>query len=135
MIFEVEHEPAPKKLKRVFTSSKPVTREPSPTRPSPGPGMFLRRWQAYLNATAITPAQPSGPVRYGGDIDVVTAGRIPKSGAAKEAQIQAAEDTEVKDAPKCSRTIELLAVQFREILRQASHASPAEAELVKPEIK
>lgn len=66
---------------------------------------------------------------------MVTAGRIPKSGAAKEAQIQAAEDTEVKDAPKCSRTIELLAVQFREILRQASHASPAEAELVKPEIK
>ncbi|KAH9211500.1 PX-associated-domain-containing protein [Leptodontidium sp. 2 PMI_412] len=135
MIFEVEHEPVPKKLKRVFTSSKPVTREPSPTRPTPGPGMFLRRWQAYVNATAITPSQPTGPVRYGGDIDVVTAGRIPKTGAAKDAQIQAAEDKEVKDAPRCTKTVELLAARFREILREASHVSTVEAELGKAEVK
>ncbi|KAK0105092.1 hypothetical protein ONS95_004545 [Cadophora gregata] len=135
MIFEVEHEPAPKKLKRVFTSSKPATREPSPTRPTPGPGMFLRRWQAYLNATPITPSQLEGPVRYGGDIDVVTAGRIPKTGAAKDAQIQAAEDADVRDAPKCNRTVELLAARFREILREASHASPIEADIHIPESK
>ncbi|KAL2062310.1 hypothetical protein VTL71DRAFT_6576 [Oculimacula yallundae] len=137
MIFEKDTKPVPGKLKRAFTSSKPATREQSPTRPGPGPGpgMFLRRWQAYVNATAITPATLDGKVRYGGDIDVVTAGRIPKSGAAKDAQVEAAGDKEVKDAPKCNRTVELLGVSFREILREASHTAPGEATLDKTEVQ
>ncbi|CZT08897.1 uncharacterized protein RAG0_13829 [Rhynchosporium agropyri] len=134
MIFEVRHEPAPGKLKRAFTSSKSATREPSPTRPGPGPGIFLRRWQAYVNDTAITPARLDGPVRHGGDIDVVTAGRIPKSGAGKDAQVQAADDKEVNDAPKCTRTIGLLGARFREILRETSRTAPTRVELGQEDI-
>ncbi|KAK6581716.1 hypothetical protein PZA11_005413 [Diplocarpon coronariae] len=126
MIFEAEHEPAPKKLRRTFTSpSKAETSEPSPTRPTPGPGIFLRTWQAYLNATPITPSQPGGPVRFGGDAEVITAGRVPRSGAAKDAPAKAAEDKEALDAPKCARTVELLGGRFKEILREAAKGHPA----------
>lgn len=123
MVFDVEPAPPPRRLRKAFTSlhaSKPAIREPSPTRPSPGPGMFLRRWQAYLNATAITASRLGGPVRYGGDEDVVAAGRVPKSGPAKDGPAHLAGDTQAPDvAPKCARTVELLGGRFREILREA----------------
>ncbi|KAK2624075.1 hypothetical protein QTJ16_006709 [Diplocarpon rosae] len=121
MIFEVEHEPVPKKPRRTFTShAKPANREASPTRPTPGPGMFLRRWQAYINATSITPSQLGGPVRFGGDAEVITAGRVPRSGVAKDTQIRVAEEKEALDAPRCARTVELLGGRFKEILREAA---------------
>ncbi|KAJ5034975.1 uncharacterized protein L3040_008242 [Drepanopeziza brunnea f. sp. 'multigermtubi'] len=133
MIFEVEHKPAPKKLtKASLTSlhSKSETREPFTPRPSPGPGIFLRRWQAYVNATPITAAKLGGPVRFGGDVDVVTAGRVPRMGAAiKDAHlVQAAQPGDrgvAADAPKCATTVELLAGKFREILRGAGKTLPS----------
>lgn len=99
-------------------SSKPNTRASSPKGYGPGPGMFLRRWQAYINETSITPAQAHGPVRHGGEPSVVNAGRVPGSASTKSAAIQAAKDSDVKEAPSCARTTELLAGKFREILRE-----------------
>lgn len=117
-----------KKLKRTFTSrdSKPSTRnnsrDPSPARLEAGPGVFLRRWQAYVNETVITAANIGGPVRYGNDPDVVSAGpagsgRTSTNGAVKVAHTTAVKDAEEK-TPPCTRTVELLAGKFREILRE-----------------
>jgi hypothetical protein len=40
-----------------------------------GPGAFLARWQQLMDSTAVTPDQPQGPVRYGGNRSVKEAGR------------------------------------------------------------
>lgn len=110
--------PQPGRLKRAFTHSRAPTRESSPSpaaaKAAPGPGVFLRRWQAYVNATPITP-KDGGGVRYGGDGDVVSAGRVPKSGAAREVALGVGEQD--GKAPSGKRTVELLALKFREILR------------------
>lgn len=41
----------------------------------PGPGAYLARWQALIEATAITPASAEGPVRKGGSGSVLRASR------------------------------------------------------------
>ena len=112
------------RLKRSFTS-RPSTREQSlesfPTRTRPGPGVFLRRWQEYVNATVITAAKVDGPLRYGCDPDVVAAGAIggvSSSGSPLTTQAAVAKEVD-KKAPSCVRTVELLAGKFREILRES----------------
>jgi hypothetical protein len=100
-------------------TSQPNTRTTSPNRGGPGPGTFLRRWQAYINETSITPTSPGGLVRHGDDPSVVNAGRLPSSQSTKSAHLQAAKDEEVETAPRCLKTVELLAERFREILREA----------------
>lgn len=96
-------------------ASLPSTREGSPQESKVASVKFLTRWQSYIDDTTISAVQLHGPVRHGGDADVVSAGR----GTTKAAQVAAAENRKAETAPNCSRTVELLAVRFREILRNS----------------
>jgi hypothetical protein len=121
MKFEIAVEQPTKKTKTTKLSN-PSTRESSPHKTIPGPGVFLKRWQAYINETSITPSEYNGPVRYGGDTDVINAGHIPISGHRKTTQAEAAKDVDLKPAPRCVKTVELLAGRFREILIETEKA-------------
>jgi len=84
--------------------------------------MFLHHWQTYVNETSITPAQPNGPIRHGGDPDVVSAGRVASLSLSKHAHSESHKASDVKAAPSSTRTVELLAGKFREILRGSGKA-------------
>jgi hypothetical protein len=93
----------PMKKGRSAKTSKSSTREPSLEvegryAPELGPGVFLRRWQDYVDETAITPAGSDGGAQHGGE---------------------AAKISEVK-APSCGKTVELLGGRFREMLRESA---------------
>lgn len=103
---------------RSSRSSTPKTsREPSPVRTEPGPGMFLRRWQAYVNETVITPARPNGPMRYGSDHEVISAGRVANISISAKKQ-KLADLVEVKHAPSCTKTVQFLGKGFKELLKE-----------------
>lgn len=125
-------EPSPKRFMGFMGSrtptSKPATpgtsRSPSPQRSDPGPGIFLRRWQAYVNETPITPARPHGPVRYGSEHEVIASGRVANIEQVRAAQVKfVVPGGEVKAAPSCARTVEYLAKGFRELLRDIEKGS------------
>lgn len=97
--------PALQSTSKPTTASRPPSaassRAPSPERSSttisagaaahaaktahPGPGAYLARWQALIEATAITPATAEGPVRRGGSGSVLKASR--NDGADAEAAL------------------------------------------------
>lgn len=105
-----------------ISTSKPNSRATSPTRPpGVGPGIFLRRWQAYINETEITPCELEGGLRWGGDKDVVDAGRSKSDGLAGQARLAAAR-SEGTRPPVVKRTVELLGGKFRELLREANES-------------
>lgn len=84
-----------------------------------GPGMFLAKWQSFMDETHITPATPEGPVRYGGSDSVVEATRIDVDGSRKGATASI-EKTGVSGskAPDVGTTIQLLQPGFRKLLEK-----------------
>lgn len=111
------------------TSSRPTTprtsRSPSPHRAEPGPGVFLRRWQAYLSETTITPLRPQGPVRNGSDHDVIASSRVANIDKVRKAQQTGAFSGGVGGKePPVKRTVELLSKGFEEVLREIELESP-----------
>ena len=80
-----------------------------------GPGTFLAKWQAYINATAITPATAEGEVRHGGSDSVQEATRVDVDGSKKGTSLPLRENTDPLP-PDASNTLRLLRPGFRELL-------------------
>ncbi|KAK4693123.1 hypothetical protein P7C71_g4218, partial [Lecanoromycetidae sp. Uapishka_2] len=85
---------------------------------SPGPGLFLFKWQTLMDETPITPSSPTGPVRHGIDQSVVDATRVDTDGAKKgTVDVQEkAEGSNIKP-PDVSNCVRLLVPGFRDLLR------------------
>jgi hypothetical protein len=85
-----------------------------------GPGAFLARWQQLMDSTAVTPDQPQGPVRYGGNRSVKEAGRKgidgEDGGYADEDAAEKAVGEKTPQMPAVEKTVALLGQRFREIL-------------------
>ena len=80
-----------------------------------GPGTFLAKWQAYINATSITPAIAEGEVRNGGSESVQEATRVDVDGSKKGTSHPLRENTDPRP-PDVSNTLRLLRPGFRELL-------------------
>ena len=92
------------------------------SRTSPlGPGMFLARWQALLDATPITPAEAAGEVRSGGSFEVRSAARVDTDGE-HNGGTAAGEDLHIKEeqskSPTVDNTVRLLSEAYKETLRK-----------------
>ena len=87
-----------------------------------GPGTFLAKWQAYINATAITPATAEGEVRHGGSDSVQEATRVDVDGSKKGTSLPLRENTDPLP-PDISNTLRLLRPGFRELLVSLSTES------------
>ncbi|KAF5000200.1 hypothetical protein FGRMN_2014 [Fusarium graminum] len=88
-----------------------------------GPGMYLARWQSLLEATAITPATPKGPVRHGRDVkNALTMGKTGGEGTeqGRDEAVQAAleEAEEGPDAPDVDIVVREMADKFRKLLQE-----------------
>ncbi|KAF5678305.1 hypothetical protein FHETE_1279 [Fusarium heterosporum] len=88
-----------------------------------GPGMYLARWQSLLEATAITPATPKGPVRHGKDVkNALTMGKTGAEGTeqGRGEAVQAAleEVDEGPEAPDVDVVIREMADGFRKLLQE-----------------
>ena len=84
-----------------------------------GPGVFLAKWQSFIDTTSITPETAEGPIRHGGDESVKRATRIDVDGTKKGMTAPPQKDGPVSDdieAPSTRMTIRLLEKGFREIL-------------------
>ncbi|KAL9094608.1 MAG: hypothetical protein Q9165_003167 [Trypethelium subeluteriae] len=95
-----------------------------------GPGTYLARWQALLDATPITPITNNGRVRYGRDLEVKEASKVYEAMKAagqgkvgseeKERRIVERTDGAVRrgqpEIPGVGKTVELLGERFREVL-------------------
>ncbi|KAI9664052.1 MAG: hypothetical protein M1821_007543 [Bathelium mastoideum] len=96
-----------------------------------GPGTYLARWQALLDATPITPLTTrSGTVRYGRDLDVKEASKVYEAmKAAGHGKVGDEEQEKVAveradgavrsgqpEVPPVARTVELLGGKFRDVL-------------------
>ena len=83
-----------------------------------GPGMFISRWQALMDETPITPAEPEGSVRRGKDASVKDATRVDTDGSKKgTAGLEKVQDS-IVTAPDASNTVRLLSPGFRDTLRR-----------------
>lgn len=80
-----------------------------------GPGTFLAKWQAYINATPITPAAAEGQVRHGGTDSVQEATRVDVDGSKKGTSLPLRENTDPRP-PDVGNTLRLLRPGFRELL-------------------
>ena len=80
-----------------------------------GPGTFLAKWQAYINATPITPATAEGEVRHGGSDSVQEATRVDVDGSKKGSALPLRENTDPLP-PDVDNTLRLLRPGFRELL-------------------
>lgn len=85
---------------------------------SPGPGMYLSKWQTLMDETPITPATSDGPVRHGNDQSVMEATRVDTDGAKKGTvdTHEVAQHPNTKP-PGVSNIVRLLVPGFQEILR------------------
>ncbi|KAF2234410.1 hypothetical protein EV356DRAFT_466999 [Viridothelium virens] len=95
-----------------------------------GPGTYLARWQALLDATPITPVTNNGKVRYGRDLEVKEASKVYEAMKAsgqgkvgneeKERRMVQRTDGAVRrgqpEMPGVGRTVELLGAKFRDVL-------------------
>lgn len=84
-----------------------------------GPGVFLAKWQAFIDATPITPETAQGNVRHGGDDSVKRAKRVDVDGLRKGTAGSSQEGDSTVNTPKPPRidaTIRLLHPDFRMIL-------------------
>jgi hypothetical protein len=85
-----------------------------------GPGAFLARWQQLMDSTPVTPDQPQGPVRFGGNRSVKEAGRKGVDGVEEgfvdEVEAEKAVGEKTPQMPGVERTVALLGQRFREIL-------------------
>ena len=83
-----------------------------------GPGMYLARWQAFLDATEITPADPNGEVRTGASNEVRDAARVDVDGEKKgDGEVEKDVNDKLPNAPDTTKTIRLLGDKFWELLR------------------
>lgn len=80
-----------------------------------GPGIFLAKWQALINATPITPGDVEGQVRHGGDDSVREATRVDVDGSKKGSSPQLQKNTGPQP-PDVSNTLRLLLPGFRALL-------------------
>ena len=82
-----------------------------------GPGTFLAKWQALMDATPITPANAEGPVRYGGTDSVKEATLVDVDGS-KKGTTTALQKKDASDPmpPDVNATIQLLQPRFRDLL-------------------
>ena len=82
-----------------------------------GPGTFLAKWQALMDATPITPATAEGPVRHGGTHSVKEATRVDVDGS-KKGTTTALQKKDASDPmpPDVDATIQLLQPRFRVLL-------------------
>jgi len=85
-----------------------------------GPGAFLARWQQLMDSTPVTPDQPQGPVRYGGNRSVKEAGRKgvdgEEEGFVDKDEAEKAMGEKTLQMPAVEKTVALLGQRFREIL-------------------
>jgi hypothetical protein len=105
-------------------SQKPFSvnnRNPSQS-PGQGPGLFLRKWQAYIANTVITPIDTSRGVRHGTDSSVDTASRVDTNGSKDGNIVKPTGSDDNNKTPRCERTIQLLGEQFKRILREEKPA-------------
>lgn len=87
-----------------------------------GPGTFLAKWQALINATPITPATAKGEVRHGGTESVQEATRIDVDGSKKGSSLPLRKNTDPQP-PDVSNTLRLLLPDFRKLLVRISTES------------
>ena len=80
-----------------------------------GPGIFLAKWQALINATAITPATATGEVRHGGSHSVHEATRVDVDGSRKGNALPSEKNTD-PEPPHVSSTLRLLLPGFQKLL-------------------
>lgn len=82
-----------------------------------GPGMFLEKWQALMDDTAITPATAEGPVRHGSSESVQEATKVDVDGSKKGGDVSLADEkAEAFKRPDVDHTVKVLGPSFREIL-------------------
>lgn len=85
-----------------------------------GPGGYLARWQNLLDSTVVTPATPTGPVRYGANKSVKEEGRkeIDGSEAGFVTQDEADEivTDQIPDAPAVEETLAIFGERFKKAL-------------------
>ena len=82
-----------------------------------GPGMFLEKWQALMDDTAITPATAEGPVRHGSSESVQEATKVDVDGSKKGGDVSLAEEKrEALKRPDVEHTVKVLGPSFRELL-------------------
>lgn len=83
--------------------------------PTPGPGMYLSRWQDLLDETPITPAQPVGPVRHGKDVKgAMTMGKTTDTVGE---DVRRKVEEEEPQAPDVTVVVEELAQGFKGLLQ------------------
>ena len=83
-----------------------------------GPGMYLSRWQTLMDDTLITPATPSGPLRYGKSESVRDATTVDIDGKSKGDATHLEKAGEATAAPPItSNTVRLLVPGFQGVLR------------------
>lgn len=83
-----------------------------------GPGMYLSRWQALMDETPITPANPGGPVRSGKSESVRDATTVDIDGKRKSdaANLEKVGGSDAAP-PDASNTVRLLVPGFQDVLR------------------
>ena len=83
-----------------------------------GPGMYLARWQALMDETPITPAEPRGRVRSGKSESVRDATTVDIDGQSKgdAANLEKMGDSDATP-PDVSNTVRLLVPGFQDVLR------------------
>lgn len=85
-----------------------------------GPGMYLARWQALLDATPITPATAKGKLRRGGSRSVRENSRTGVDGEKEGVDVEKVKKgskEEAPAAPDVAEVVKLCGPGFREILR------------------
>lgn len=89
-----------------------------------GPGIFLAKWQALMDATSITPATAEGPIRHGASDSVKEATRVDVDGTRKGTSAPL-DEKEASDStpPDVTRTLRLLQSGFKELLVQIAKDS------------
>lgn len=81
------------------------------------PGMYLSRWQALLDETLVTPADPVGAVRHGSDVKHVTT--MGKTGASGTRGAEpAARTTRGPAAPDVGVVVRALGDGFERVVRE-----------------
>lgn len=82
-----------------------------------GPGVYLARWQDFLDETPITPATPHGPIRRGRDVKNTTTMGKTGIGEGRDVHELRAVQEEGPLAPDVSVVVKELGPGFGEILR------------------
>lgn len=80
-----------------------------------GPGTYLARWNALIDATTVTPLTLVGGLRSGADASVRNASRLESEDSKKASD---AEEQDLGSPPTCDETIRLLLPGFKKLLQE-----------------